>query len=422
MTQIKLLVKVFLLFSIVSCSPDSFSESRDPLIVRGRINAIQKAHLLTDIHFIPLNTFQGNGILYQKDVEYSGMIYSSVKEIGTYVGNNVGLYTFLTAVNNPRSVLYTTDLSKEPYNGKNCHAYYGTVCSSFVSYALGIVPGLGSYDFPVSELFDKVNYTSPEDIEVADVLWFPGHVALVTGTGNKKGYVSSVEVSQAVGEGCVRRVYDREGFEDLMNGGFQSVFRYRYLYNNTDPDIDYTTLLKDVDDFSKNAICVNKGDKYCYLEGETVVLNVFKDYKSIIVSRDGDIITKFSNGESGDLVLDDLLFGDYRASITLDDGTIGGETEWIVVNYSVSFDPSNNTVYFNSTNAIPESARLTNKAGGRGGLPLTEVFSRLLTEEEVSRSSVTIPANLLNDECPYYSITYKTKFGRISLPPQLWKE
>lgn len=424
MKQVKYLILLFLLAFLGSCSDNPFLESEepyvDPLIVQGRNNAVQKAHLLTDIHFVPLNTFQGNGKIYQKDVEYSGMIYSSVKEIGSYVGSNVGIYTFLTAVNNPRSVLYTIDLSKEPYHGKNCHAYYGTVCSAFVSYALGI-PGHSSYDFPVSDQFTQVRYSSPDDLELADVLWRSGHVALITGINRVGGFVSSVEVSQAVGEGCVRKEFSRDSFKDLFNSGFQAIFRYTGISENLAPVEDYLTTLQAVDAFKSSAICANKGDKYCYLEGEDVILNVFQDYKSIELFRDEELMETYEKGKSGDLHLENLPYGKYRASITLSDDSQGGITEWIVVDYTAEFDFSNNTLYFSSLNARPEKVRLTNREGGRK-CPFTEVFSCSLTDEDILSGAVTIPVHLMNEECPYYSITFKTEFGRISLRPQPWKD
>ena len=425
MKQVKFLFILFLFAFLGSCSDNPFFESEepyvDPIIVQGRDHAVQKAHLLTDIRFVPQNTFQGNGKVYQKDVEYTGMIYSSVKEVGSFVGSNVGIYTFLTAVNNPRSVLYTIDLSKEPYHGKNCHAYYGTVCSAFVSYALGLVPGHGSYDFPVSDQFTQVRYSSPDDLELADVLWRPEHVALITGINRVGGFVSSVEVSQAVGEGCVRKEYPRDQFRELYASGFQAIFRYSNISKNLAPDEDYQTILQEVEAFESSAICANKGDKYCYLEGEDVVLNIKQDYKSIELFRDEELIETYGKGYSGDLLLENLPYGKYRASLTLNDDSQGGTTEWIVVDYKAEFDPTNNTLYFSSMNARPERVRLTNREGGRK-VPFTEVYSCSLTEEDILSGSVTIPVHLMNEECPYYSITFKTEFGRISLRPQPWKD
>ena len=51
-----------------------------------------------------------------------------------YVGTNVSIETFMTALANPNSVLYT-----KPQHGRSklAAAYYGTVCSEFANGLLG---------------------------------------------------------------------------------------------------------------------------------------------------------------------------------------------------------------------------------------------------------------------------------------------
>ena len=107
---------------------------------QGAINAVKKAYQLTDIIFSPLLPIAYNQGTYKPNSTYKGMIYSSVKEIGTYVGSNVSFHTFMTAIHNPRSRIYTDRIDEPPYNGTNCRSYYGTVCSGLVSYALGLIP------------------------------------------------------------------------------------------------------------------------------------------------------------------------------------------------------------------------------------------------------------------------------------------
>ena len=86
----------------------------------------------------------------------------------------------MTAINNPHSKIYTVRIDQSPYHGVNCKAYYGTVCSAFVCYSLGIV-GYGSHDFPASKKFWKLTTYHPDSIQVGDVLCKKGHVALITG-------------------------------------------------------------------------------------------------------------------------------------------------------------------------------------------------------------------------------------------------
>ena len=134
---------------------------------------------MTDLQFTPKDTIRANGnLVYIADNSYQGLIYSSVKELAQFVGEEVSFHTFMTAVNNPRSKLYTEDVSKSPYHGLNCRAYYGTVCSGLVSYALGFYPKYFADDFPLMKCMKEVDSSTADSIKVADVLWRNGHVAI----------------------------------------------------------------------------------------------------------------------------------------------------------------------------------------------------------------------------------------------------
>jgi len=91
---------------------------------KGALYAIRKAYQMTDVAFTPMDSIRANpSKKYQPGKEYKGLLYSSVKEIDTYVGTDVSLHTFMTALHNPRSVLYTENVSRKPYHGINCGAY-----------------------------------------------------------------------------------------------------------------------------------------------------------------------------------------------------------------------------------------------------------------------------------------------------------
>ena len=56
---------------------------------QGKLNAIKKAYQMTEFTFTPVADIWNNIDFYYPNVEYKGLIYSSVKEIGTYIGTNV---------------------------------------------------------------------------------------------------------------------------------------------------------------------------------------------------------------------------------------------------------------------------------------------------------------------------------------------
>ena len=96
-----------------------------------------RAEQLATLKWIPLKTVPLGGSTFKAGHSVTGVPYSSVKEIHTYIGEDVSLYTFMTAVHNPNSVFYTVNVSRPPYHGVNASLYYGTTCSACVMYALG---------------------------------------------------------------------------------------------------------------------------------------------------------------------------------------------------------------------------------------------------------------------------------------------
>lgn len=389
---------------------------------QGKLNAIKKAYQLTEFPFMPVGVIESNHGRYEPYTEYKGVIYSSVKEIGTYVGNNVSFYTFATAIRNPRSKIYTEKLDEYPYHGINCRAYYGTVCSSLVSYALNIIPSYGSYDFGVSELFDEVNYTSPEDVEVADVLWLDTHVAIITDlTYSKNGKVQIAEISEAISSGSIRRQYNRNEFDDRMLHHFQKVYRYKYIENNTSyeshPDLVPICGETPIPIFFEDKICVDKGDRSNYLIGEDVTINVFSAYDSVVVYNDTVRYSSVKAGEiDGDITLYNLPFGNYSAKLWKDNKI--AETSWIVVDYEVSYNPQEQVIYFKSKNSIPYSVRMCSISGGRGMHPTNELLQRVFTEEEVKSCHIYVPSDkIIEEKYNYVQIKFKTKNGIVSTRP-----
>lgn len=89
-----------------------------------------------------------NETYFDAGASHIGIPYSELGEYSKYVGLDVSLRTFLTALLNPRSVMYTENVSAESsaskygivyhnYEGAS-GAYYGTVCSGLTGYALGL--------------------------------------------------------------------------------------------------------------------------------------------------------------------------------------------------------------------------------------------------------------------------------------------
>lgn len=432
-----LLFLFFFVVGTVACSSDNFGgdspwdirplASRQDLRV-GALNAIRKAYQMTELSFTPKKPVYWNSGTYNADQTYKGLIYSSVKEIGTYVGSNVSFHTFMTAINNPRSVIYTEEINKAPYHGTNCHAYYGTVCSGLVSYALGI--SYGSYDFPVSDLMQQINHSCPENIEVADVLWRDGHVAIITDVfKNSDGYVTYIEYCEAVHSGCKRRLVSCEGFQKLMDGTFTRVYRYTELDKNTSytPVTDFVAVLDEVNtDFKyNNDLCANKGDRSCYVEGENVVVNILRNFSYLEVYKNDEPYITITDTTSKDVTLSNLSYGDYRARICYigNDGETGKTfsdfTCWKIINVNLSADRSSNKLFFSSSNAIPVSVGFCSVSGSRK-YPFTEILARKISNDERAQGYLIIPEDMAKEDRPYVHVTFSTDYGNIINLPFNW--
>lgn len=386
---------------------------------QGKLNAIKKAYQMTEFPFTPVAAIWNNIDFYYPNVEYKGLIYSSVKEIGTYVGSNVSFYTFATAVRNRRSKLYTERINEPPYHGINCRAYYGTVCSALVSYALGI--SYGSYDFVDSDLMEDIHYQEPEDVEVADILWLKGHVAIITDISySADGKIETVEISESIQEGCVRRQYSRAQFDDRMHKHFKKTFRYKYIENNTKylpcPEIvpvagEEPVPIKFVDE-----LCVDKGDRSDYLIGEDVVINIFSGYDSLVIYKDDSLFSSYlPEEEIRDITLIDLPYGNYCAKHWFENNVV--ETSWSVIDYQVSYNKQDQIVSFKSNNSLPVLVRFCTISGARDH-SAKELFYHSLTDDDRKAGSVYVPSDkILDDAHSYVQVKFKTEYGYVSTRP-----
>ena len=396
----------------------------DKDLLIGMNNAVKKAYQMTDISYSPLNPIKYNRGEYPPDKTVKGLIYSSVKEIGTYVGNNVSFHTFMTAIHNPRSKIYTDQIDRPPYHGINCKAYYGTVCSDLVSYALGLWPTFYSHDFPTSDMMQRVDFSSIDNLQVADVLWKSGHVGIITAIKHDTdGNVSAIEVSEAIQTRCWRHDVPKSQFPLFMQTSFTDIFRYKELYKNTSykPCPEFVAVMDEEPiPFTYNDdLCVDKGDRSCYKIGETVTVNIMHEYDYLEVYKDNELYCSITD-KVNDINLENLPYGDYKACIS-SNGLMSDFTCWKVVDIQIKTDRKNGCVYFSSKNAKPESVSFSNIAGSRRN-PATKLYNHLFTLEELAAGCANIPKNKTKSDYPYLKILFSTDYGVIQSELINWFE
>ena len=398
----------------------SYSEEALDLGVK---NAVKKAYQLTDIVFTPLLPIAFNYGVFEAKQTYKGVIYSSVKELETFVGNDISIYTYMTAIHNPKSKIYTEDISQSPYHGINCKAYYGTVCSSFVSYALGIIPRYWANDFPLSNVMQEIDWSNLDNVKVADILWRDGHVAMITNIAkDKNGTISGIEISESIGEACKRYYRNREEFIEMMKTSFQKIFRYTEIYKNKEytPIPEFVAVM-DEEPISfqyNNDLCVDKGDKSCYREKEEVIVNIMHPYDFIEIYRNDELF-KTIDIQSEDIKLDNLPYGDYKARIYYN-GKYSDYTYWKVVNMNVEIDKVNQRIYFSSANATPQYIRYCDISGFDGYLNTS--YRHILSEDEIKQGYINVLPYEIRSQYPYIHISFVTDYGTIINKPVSWFE
>lgn len=417
--------------SLTSCGQNSGVASpmtREDSI--GAWNAVRKAHQMTDLPIYPLKTLYAHkNKTYEAGVEEKGLIYSSTKEINTSVGQDVSFHTFMTALHNPRSLLYTERIDLPPYHGKNCRGFYGTVCSGLVTYALGLKITHRSADIPVADYMELVENQSAEGVRLADIVWNKGHVQLVTCIERgKDGKVERIEICESVNPGC-RRVYmDAEDFDKMLHRKkkVKRLYRYKELYKNKDytPINEFVAVdgEKKISFTYNDDICTSKGDKACYITGEKVVLNVFGKSKQVEIFKDSTLYMVKNVDKEHNVVMDSLPFGNYKAR-----GVCGKKksdfTYWKVIDVHVKVERNKNRIYFSSANATPVYYEFSSIGGGR---PTNKswVYAAEFSKKEIKNGFVAVkipdkPAKKGLDSL-YVKVHFNCDYGMVINKPVNW--
>ena len=277
----------------------------------GVENALKRARQMTDICWTPVERFPaGMGTAglpgepkVRRDFHYApwrpqtGMIYSSVRREEKYVGYNVSIETFMTALDNPKSVLYTRS-----YHGdeaiKNMHSYYGIVCSCFASYVCGF-----PYRTPCARIAQLPGMaevaTDPlENLELCDLVLKPtAHVAVVTDIlRDAEGTVHRITVSESTRPLCVAKEYTALQFRKYWLESGYRVHRYAGIHEQTYEPSPYVYVEGDpVTELPpvNTALMSIFGDKANTRLGEAVEFTVFEqDWEAVEVTDADGAVTR----------------------------------------------------------------------------------------------------------------------------------
>ena len=331
---------------------------------QGVANAIARAYQLTDVEWTPLADVPGvqkidgnfTVIRFEAGVTYRGIPYSGVTATDTYVGLNVSLGSFLTALQNQNSVLYTENLHST--NEKSA-TYFGTVCSKFAQYILDIP---GSYNtnnvanIPGVDTIAMPGKYTVDDIRLGDiVLHTQNHTTVCTDIlYDSNGEVAFIEISEAVLPLVRRMLWSPEEFYEHFSG--YRLCRYQHL-----ADVPAAPAWPDVHE--AYALMPRMGDKYNYKVSTTKALvDILESgYSTAVVLRDGHVVDRISIGQNTKtFAFDCSVPGHIEMYLEKADGTRSGSVHANVVRSSVSVEDSGEFA----------RGRLTVTIDGSSGTPL----------------------------------------------------
>ena len=361
--------------------------------------ALRKAKQITDVRWTPVGYIpmsKPKGTFYQPGKTYKGIPYSSAKEKNKFVGQDVSLHTFLSAVTNPRSVLYTEIVNETPYHGTNCATYYGIVCSMSVNYALGIDAPYPSRSYSYAPFMQEVTKDSVDLINKGDILASSGHTIMAIDViRDKEGAITDVRFF----ENYYYISFSRTELKDYWAKGNYVLYRYKEMHKNKyiqeiEPVIEHPSL------------CPNRGDKSVYRSDEQVVLNILDNtYQAVAIYRNGILSEKISLAGQ-DVILNDLSEGMYSA-LLLGDGKESEYTFFEIRDAIIQIEQDNNKILvsFEKNSIVAASIELCDISGDH-------LFTKLLSDEEKAKKTVQL--NYLSRTAPYYcKVIFQGNYGKI---------
>lgn len=291
----------------------------------GVANVIRRAYQATKLAFIALATIPHFGArVIDPEAEFVGIPYSSVRPENLYVPQSVSIDSFMTALKNPNSYIYTRRMSIPGYSG---HTYMGAVCSSFVAWCYGIddtLPTTISFaDYPgfVELPAEQQNW---QNIRLGDMLNKPGvHIRIVTDIfRNRFGEVAYVELSESTNETGAKaqsNVYERDVITTMISGGYK-IYRYGNIADvsytaspwvHVDPSETGTPTYNEV-------LIPRRGDKANWHEGEDIEIDILQPegYTGYALTEDYSGTTTTGTIEGDSITLSNLPYGAYRLHLT----------------------------------------------------------------------------------------------------------
>ena len=410
----------------------SFAQAAKEDLRPWQEQAVKYARIMSRVKWTPVAGTMPNrrGGYFKKGTEYTGVPYSSVKAVGRCIGFDIYLKTFLAAVENPQSVLYTENLAGKV---SNAAPYYGKVCSSFTSYALQCA-------FPYRSNHHGTKFRSgvvpvePQSAQATqpgDVIYTPpakvgggSHVELVTGIERNPKGVTAVRVEDSwppTTRNLLRKAAD---FDSHISS------RNRRLYRITDLDAWHghnkatSFRFPNYEEDSatpviNRVLLLDRGDWVPYYKDQTVKFNVMdrdsKGVQSLVVKRGDEVVEQIALSGRGVVERPFSVCGDYTAHCVMSDGSASPACEFSVcaLDFSLPAKPLKHNksweVKFTARNLRVITLQLMCPK------PRYDRHHVWLTEQDRQNENVVVPAGLIRDTGPVTVwLIGENKYGRLT--------
>lgn len=408
----------------------------------------KRAMQLANLRWKALSNIAGTYVTVGDQI---GLLYSSCVEVDRYVMFDVAMRTFMTAANNPYSLLYTENLRNNTsqygftyYNHMaTVYSWMGTVCSRFVFFCLGFE------DWDTIHLawlckqgiLQRSKSQASKDVEIGDIIWIPGHVRIIYDVINKGRQDMQIIVSEAKQPLVVSTLYTPETLDSYMSSNHGIFYKYagkrNMVYEPSEFVNNYGEPLSD-DYVYNDDICTYAGDYAAFRVGYPVWLNynlknvgswnkiqLYKENWSsanvMTLSLIGEYNIDTSIHKFQIPAADIAGYGKYRARMS--DGTnYSGYTYFEVIDTTVSCstpdenNPNIKKVTFSSANAGYVKVVFCNRAG-------TPMAVRpLSTEDKVTCEIIINPVETclaqrgetLDTNNTYLKVYFKGDYGRVT--------
>lgn len=262
----------------------------------GMENALRRARQLADICWTPVRPVPAtiadkveNQRRYQNFFlpawrPQTGVNYSAARFEEKYVGFNVSLETYMTAISNPNSVMYTRSLHGR---GPLCSAFYGTVCSEFVSYVMDMPFHIDCQQWPFLDGIEQINPEPLEKLRLCDIiLERTRHIAVITGINrDADGKIVNISVAESTLPNIQTKTFTPSSFVEYWLKDHYEIFRYHKL-----DKISYTPIawvpLEDDPQLERptpnDALMPDYGNKANYFIGDEVTISVFDNQYTVL--------------------------------------------------------------------------------------------------------------------------------------------